>query len=1073
MGDRRTQKATDFSATVRKVGQTKRHRLRFHSLLLCLLVLPFPIFDGSRLSFNSTSAVAQTTQDRKAEADRLLQHGFQQYQTGQYKASIESWKQALASYQDIRDRNREADTLTGLGAAYGSLSQYNQAIIYHEQALVIFRQLKNRNNEAKALSNLGANYVSLSQNDKAIKYYEQALPIFHQVQDSNGEALTLRGLGNAYLGLLKYDKAIKYYEEALPIVRQGEDRNSESAVLLGLGIAYRYQSQYDKAIEYYKQALLIVRQRQDRNGEAAVLIGLGKAYLSLSQYGRAISYYEQVLPFFPLLQDRNSEAESLMELGIAYRSLSQYDKAIEYCEQALLIFRQVKDRNGEALTRINLGNVYLSLSQYEKGIKYYEQALLIFRRVKDRNGEAGALHDLGSAYLSLAQNDKAIKFYNQALPFFHQVKDRNGEALTLEGLGTAYGSLSQYEKAIGYQEQALLIFRQMKNRNSEAETLNNLGLVYDSLAQYGKAKTYYQQALPIFKAVGDRSGEGKSLNNLGLILIKQKQPELAIVLYKQSVNVYESIRGEQKRLPREFQQSYTNSVADTYRGLAELLLSKGSVLEAQQVLELLKVQELREFDNATRARISSTGKVDLDPVEQTIIDKYGSYITFNQKLWECEHQTPVCADYKTLDKLWKANKQEYDSAVAALSADVKRRKIQDEQNVLDPKNELSSNAAKILRDDKPALVYLFVTDQRVWIILATKGEVLRRFEVAVDRKSLSTQVVAFRQLMEACQSKVCTAADTERLKAVSQKLYGWLFPKPLQQELQGRIQHLVFSLDRNLRYIPMSALYDGKQYLIENYAVSTIAAAKFNDIDHFQDGDPSVKVLAAGFSDTFPPDFPRPLTNVLIELNAIVQTPQQQAGVYPGTILLNQSFSLDNLQKDLFGNRILHIATHGEFVPSGRGSSYILSGDKHKIDIHQINDLRGIGDLKLVVLSACQTALGKEGQDGVEINSLGFSFLDKGAKSVLASLWNVSDISTSLLMQQFYQNLAQKTPTTRAEALRQAQLRFLRGDITVADGDRLRARADPKVGATKAGDRTPDFKHPYYWSPFILIGSGF
>ncbi len=274
----------------------------------------------------------------------------------------------------------------------------------------------------------------------------------------------------------------------------------------------------------------------------------------------------------------------------------------------------------------------------------------------------------------------------------------------------------------------------------------------------------------------------------------------------------------------------------------------------------------------------------------------------------------------------------------------------------------------------------------------------------------------------------------------------------------------------------MSALYDGKHYLIEDYAVSTIASARFNYTDPFQTDNSSVNVLAAGFSNPFPPDFPRPLTNVPIELNAIVRSSNQsQPGVYPGTILLNQTFNLDNLQKDLFGNRILHIATHGEFVPSGQGSSYILSGDKQKIDIHQIDDLRGIGELKLVVLSACQTALGKEGQDGVEINSLGFSFLEKGAKSVMASLWNVSDISTSLLMRQFYQNLA-NAPTTRAEALRQAQLRFIRGELTTADGDRLRARADltdPKPAKSNPSDLSPDFKNPYYWSPFVLIGSGF
>ena len=133
---------------------------------------------------------------------------------------------------------------------------------------------------------------------------------------------------------------------------------------------------------------------------------------------------------------------------------------------------------------------------------------------------------------------------------------------------------------------------------------------------------------------------------------------------------------------------------------------------------------------------------------------------------------------------------------------------------------------------------------------------------------------------------------------------------------------------------------------------------------------------------------------------------------------------------------------------------------------------------ELVVLSACETALGGRDKDGIEIAGISNSFLERGAKAVMASLWLVNDASTSLLMQQFYRNLAneggQDAHTTKAEALRQAQLSLLQGKITAKDApDRgIEVVERPGVRNTRVNQNSPGFSHPYYWAPFILIGNG-
>ena len=144
------------------------------------------------------------------------------------------------------------------------------------------------------------------------------------------------------------------------------------------------------------------------------------------------------------------------------------------------------------------------------------------------------------------------------------------------------------------------------------------------------------------------------------------------------------------------------------------------------------------------------------------------------------------------------------------------------------------------------------------------------------------------------------------------------------------------------------------------------------------------------------------------------------------------------------------------------------------VPIPQIQTLPGLRNLHLVVLSACQTALGGPRQDGVEIASLAYSFLNRGAKSVIASLWQVADKSTSELMQNFYQNLANsKQPITKAEAMRLAQLKLLHGkEFTIDDIRRgMKVEGIPGNKPTSIKENS-GYSHPYYWSPFVLIGNG-
>jgi CHAT domain-containing protein len=299
-------------------------------------------------------------------------------------------------------------------------------------------------------------------------------------------------------------------------------------------------------------------------------------------------------------------------------------------------------------------------------------------------------------------------------------------------------------------------------------------------------------------------------------------------------------------------------------------------------------------------------------------------------------------------------------------------------------------------------------------------------------------------------------ARTTSYKESAQQLYQWLIA-PLEADLKSQgINTLVFSMDTGLRAIPLGVLHDGKQFLIEKYSLGLIPSLNLTDTRYQSLKD--AHVLAMGASEFVEE---KPLPAVPVELSTI--TPK----LWPGKSFLNDAFTLENLKSQRASQsfELIHLATHGEFQPGKPNNSFIqLWNTKLRLD-----QLRQLGwnnpPVELLVLSACRTALGDE---QAELGFAGFA-VQAGVKSAMASLWSVSDEGTLGLMTEFYQQLRQ-TPI-KAEALRQAQLAMLKGEVRL-QGGQLRSRGEnvslPPQLMNRA-DKT--LHHPYYWGAFTLIGS--
>jgi CHAT domain-containing protein len=306
------------------------------------------------------------------------------------------------------------------------------------------------------------------------------------------------------------------------------------------------------------------------------------------------------------------------------------------------------------------------------------------------------------------------------------------------------------------------------------------------------------------------------------------------------------------------------------------------------------------------------------------------------------------------------------------------------------------------------------------------------------------------------------AADPQSFRPLSQQFYGWLLA-PLEAELQQhQITNLMFILDDGLRTLPLAALMDDDGYVVQRYSLAILPSMGLLDQSLHPTFDRSIVAMGADSFVTSDLDSEplEPLPAVPLELQ-MVQHKSNRADV-----LLNETFTVDNflaLQRQQPG--IVHLATHAEFQAGQPQASYIQFWDA-RLGLDQVRSLNwNDGDLDLLILSACTTALGSSEAE------LGFAGLASaaGVRTVIGSLWQVSDVATLALMSEFYAQLA--TAPSIAEAMRQAQLSLLQGSVRVENNLLITPSNTVELPRNLAVENPVVLDHPAYWSAFALVGN--
>jgi filamentous hemagglutinin family protein len=371
--------------------------------------------------------------------------------------------------------------------------------------------------------------------------------------------------------------------------------------------------------------------------------------------------------------------------------------------------------------------------------------------------------------------------------------------------------------------------------------------------------------------------------------------------------------------------------------------------------------------------------------------------------------------------------------------------------VFTPQNYVPGSGARTKKQQASDLLDL--------VIVTAEGQPIRK---QIPGATRAVVLKTLNQFYEKISSAPENPNDTSYLPQ-AQQLYKWLIT-PQEAELEKRgVKNLMFVMDAGLRTLPIGALHDGKQFVVQKYSVGLLPSLSLTDTTYV--GVKNTQVLAMG-SEEFTKDQKQvPLRAVPLEITTIAQK------LWRGKFVLNQNFTLENLKRERattpYG--IIHLATHADF-DKDKSKTYIQLYDSKL----SFDDVRKLGwnnpPVELLALSACKTAFGDENSE------LGFAGLavQSGVKSALASLWYVSDGGTLALMTEFYRQL--NTAPIKAEALRQTQISMIEGKVRVEGNKVLNTRGGveltPKLVDTLQQQGIPsNFSHPYYWAPFTMIGS--
>jgi CHAT domain-containing protein len=998
-----------------------------------------------------------------AEGERLRQDSTVESR----RAALAKYEAALVIFHELGVKDREAASLNNIGFVKAGLGQSGPAMEALDNSLAISRQIGNGRLQAIALLNIGQVQRSLGRRTEATEALNEGLAVSRSYGEREMEAAILNGIGFSLFGEGEVRAARERFTEALTIFRGLGEARPIGSVLNNIGRIDRMIGEQEVAVKNYEQALEIFQTAKHKAGEADVLLNLSAAYADLFRIRDSIDYSSRALDMFREMGNAQREAVILNNIGALYLRLSDPASALGYYSRSAELAERIGDARQHAAALKNIGDLYMhQAGGFDQAVDFLGRALEISRAAKDPGLEGEILSSFGSIHSKKGEGEKALSYLNESLTILRRIPSKEGEMNALVFLADFEINRGNTSGALRSYEDALKISRELMMPQREANILVNISLTKRKIGDLNGAENDVIKAIEIIEKLRDQI-PGDQFRS-AFFTIGKTAYELYIDLLLGA--------GQGNTDPQKVAAAFDLSERSRARGLLDSLaesnveIRKGVDLNLLEQERLIKIR-LNNKENHRLGLVRNRAKPEhIEPVEKEIGDILQEFRQIQAKIRisSPEYSTIVQPTPATLEKV-RSDLLDNDSILLEYSLGSER-----------------SYVWTVTRES--AFVYMLPnradiekSTRRFLSALSARNEHHPNESGAARRKRLS---------------------ESDRLLAAESDKLSTALLSPFLGELKGK--RILIVADGVLQYLPFAALKvpaalanmraddESEQQRVKKPAPTFKYLVETNEIAYLpsastvlvmrslqkRKNEPSENLVSIMADPVFTEDDVRlrsartnrgtiqdiavpsrsgnstQLSRIRSEFGRLRFSRKEAEWISQLVTEKREFVALDfeanrnTATGAAFGDsRFIHFATHGivnsEF-PELSGivlSLWDENGNEQDgfLRLHDIYNLELNTDL--VVLSACETALGKEIK-GEGIVGLTRGFMYAGAPSVVASYWRVDDRATADLMKRFYQRMIREgmPPST---ALRGAQSSMLSEKTT---------------------------SHPFYWAGFALQG---
>ena len=950
--------------------------------------------------FKDASSFYRAHGQKYDEALSLYGIGLAQSQLGDFVVALESYKACFSTFRALDDIPMQGSTLVNIGGAYDVLGDATKALDAYEQALPLLHSRGERESEAAALNNIGKLYADLGNWEDAASHYRRAVFVFHELGLTAREAITLTNVGGTDYLLGDTTKALSEFHEALALHRKAANKRGESDTLVQMGNAYQKLGQMAEATQAYEDALKITQSIGDHWREGKTLSGLGYSYFLRGDRVKALDALQQSLKLLEGVNDHRGQGLALNMIGDVYASIPQPDKAADSYNQAIKLLEQVGDSNHEAQALLGIARVERDQNQLSAARKHAEQGISLVEQVRSH---AGAEQDRASYF---ATQQGMGEFYIDLLMRMHKEEPHAGHDVEAFNAAERQRARSLLEMLA----EARVDFRRGVDPRLLAREHELSGLL-NSKAQRLltlRGAGTEEKAAALKKEISDLEDQHRQLE----LEIRKSSPEYAAVTQPQPLTFKEiqqqvldpdtllleySLGGEQSYLwvvstagLKTYELPKRNEIEKQVREVAELLTARGTYVRG----------ELPDQKQARNAKADAQLPQAAAKLSQMVL-------------------APAATDlgHKRLVLITDGSLQHVPFAMLPVPQHTGAQSLSDADQ-----NQVASAQAGASALPQPA--HYLVEDHEIVSLPSASTIAELRKEVAGRKPAPGLVAVLADPVFEPSDPRV-HIAYAEAGKAAKASEPQSAQPGNKQTEA-GKAEP-----------VPVAK---------KTAAADTQSAPAQTGVEAAQSDETRIlEHLAAADSAS---------TNGQLQIPRLPFTRQEADRIMKLASAKNSLEALDfraslatATSPDLGRYRYLHFATHG-YLDSEHPelSAIVLSlvdrNGQAEAGFLRANDIYNLKlRADLVVLSACETGLGKEIR-GEGIVGLTRGFMYAGVPRVIVSLWSVNDRATEELMAAFYQKLL-KDKLPPAEALRQAQI---------------------------AMRRSRQWSSPYYWAAFVQQG---